>query len=113
MSYSIVLFSNLILHILKIIWMLKIFNNFSSWDIDFPNGKINLILFFKLLNFTKLLITANYLILILVAKFLRNWLIFQIRNFWNGKFLDGMVNGNYRMIKCRTTGVSEWQNYEY
>ena len=33
MSYSIVLFSNLVFHVLEIIWTLKIFNNFSSWEI--------------------------------------------------------------------------------
>ena len=48
-------------------------------NIDFPNY----LLFSELLNFTKLSITENQSIIILSVNYLRNWLIFKIRNFWN------------------------------
>ena len=96
MSYSIVLFSNLIFHFLEIIWTPKIFNNFSSWEIlIFQIVELTFFQFSKSSNFTKPLIIANQSIIILLIDYLGNWLIFQISNFWNfliWKFLGGIQN---------------------
>ena len=70
MSYSIILFSNLIFHFLEVIWTPKIFYNFSNCEI----------LIFQMVKIDFLF---------------GSWLIFQIRNFWNffnWKFSSGMQN---------------------
>ena len=96
MSYSIVLFSNLIFHLLEIIWTHKIFNNFSSCDIlIFQMLELKFFLFSKLSNLTKLLIIANKSIIVLLVNYFGYCLIFHIRNYWNFlncKFLGGIQN---------------------
>ena len=63
MSYSIILFSNLIFHFLKIIWTPKIFNNFSSCEIlIFQMVELFLFIFlivkfYKIVNHSK---SVNY-----------------------------------------------------
>ena len=58
---------------------------------------------------------ANQSIIISLVNYLGNWLIFQIRNFWN--FINWTIFGwdtKYEMVvKCRTARVSEFQNYEH
>ena len=57
MSYSIILFSNLILHFLEILWTPKIFNNFSSCEIL----SVQMVeLFFFLFQIVKFYIIFNY-----------------------------------------------------
>ena len=63
MSYSIVLFSNLIFYILEIILTPKIFNNSSSCEISiFQMGELiffilQIVKFYKIVNYSKL---VNY-----------------------------------------------------
>ena len=59
MSYSIILFSNLIFHFLEIIWTLRIFNIFSSCEILIFQMIDYYFLFSELLNLKKLLIIEN------------------------------------------------------
>ena len=60
MSYSIILFPNLIFYFLVIIWTPKIFNNFPICDILIVQMvELIFFLFFELSNFTKLLIIEN------------------------------------------------------
>ena len=59
MSYSIILFSNLIFHFLEIIWIPKMFKNFSSCEIFIFQMVELFVLFSELLDFKKLLIIAN------------------------------------------------------
>ena len=65
MSYSTVLFSNLIFHILEIIRTLQIFNNFSSFEILVFQMVEFIFLFSKLLSFENFLIIAHLSIIIL------------------------------------------------
>ena len=102
MSYSIILFSNLIFHFLKIIWTLKIFYNFSSCEIMiFHMVELNLFIFqivkfYKIVNYSKL---VNCYI---IGFCLENWLIFEIRNFWN------FVDSNFFVGRQNI----EWSNVE-
>ena len=63
MSSSIILFSNLIFHSVETIRIPKKFNNFSSCEILIFQMVELIFLFYKLLNFTELLIIENYQIL--------------------------------------------------
>ena len=66
MSYSIILFSNLIFHFLEIIWTPKIFNNFSSCEtLIFQMVELNCLIFqivkfYEIVNYRKL---VNYYII--------------------------------------------------
>ena len=74
MSYSIDLFPNLIFHFLEIIWTYKIFNNFSSCGIEFPNGRI--IFFFQIVKFDEIVNyrkSVNYCIINLLFGKLANF----------------------------------------
>ena len=63
--------------------MSKIFNNFSRCEILILQMVELDFLGSKFFNFTKLLIIENESIIILFVSCLGNWIIFQIRNFWN------------------------------
>ena len=101
MSHSNILFSNLIFHFLQIIWTPNIFNNFSSCEILIFQMVESNSFIFQIVKFYKIVIENNSIIILLVH-YLGNWLIFQIRNFWN--FLNWRFLGGIQNI--------EWSNVE-